>query len=287
MQHVIDVTDQTFYDEVLVKSNEVPVVVDLWAEWCGPCKTLGPVLEGLAEEYGGGFILAKVDVDANQQIAMQMRVQSIPTVVAFKDGQPIDAFQGALPKEQVKQWLAKFAQPQDSEPEPEPLTGPAKDLAEGNWDAAAGAFQAMLADDETNPEGLVGLCRVALGKGDPEGAKAIWDKVPEERLVQIEGEWEDVWLKMEVVGAPDVAELDERVEANGNDHEARYQRALLAANAGDWDSAMLDLLQIVVRDREWRDDGARIAMVNLFRVLGENSPLTAKWRVEMGRAMYV
>jgi putative thioredoxin len=96
-----------------------------------------------------------------------------------------------------------------------------------------------------------------------------------------------VWLTREVVGAPDTSELDARVEANSNDHEARYLRALTAAERGDWDAAMGDLLQVIVRDREWRDDGARKAMVNLFRILGEDSPLTSKWRVEMGRAMYV
>lgn len=290
-KHVIDVTDQTFYDEVLMKSQEVPVVVDLWAEWCGPCKTLGPVLEGLAEEYGGAFILAKVDVDANQQVAMQMRVQSIPTVVAFKDGNPIDAFQGALPREQVRQWLSKFVEPavgeEEEEPEPEVLEGPAADLAAGDLEAAEAGYRAMLDEDDGNPEALVGLARVALARDDVEGALEIWEKIPEERLTLIEGEWEDLWLLAETHDAPDMSELDARIEKNGNDHEARYLRALLRARDEEWDAAFPDLIQVVVRDREWRDDGARVAMVNLFRILGEDNPLTSKWRVEMGRAMYV
>jgi putative thioredoxin len=259
MMTVVDVTDATFEQQVVEESKKRPVVVDLWAEWCGPCKTLGPILERVAEEHKGEFLLAKLDVDANQMTAAQFGVQSIPTVVAFRDGQPVDGFVGALPEPNVKQWISALL-PTTAERE----ASEAEEEAEaGDVVGAEKRFREALDSDENNAQARVGLARILLERGDVEEAR----KLVEPLLPDPEAERVMAAIRVQEWGhiqEPGTLASAKRLAARG-----RWREAL---------DGMLGALG--------DDESAREAMVDAFAVLGEDSELAREYRGKLANALY-
>lgn len=256
---VVDVTDATFEQMVVEESKTRPVVVDLWAEWCGPCKSLGPILEKVATERGGQFLLAKLDVDTNPSTAQAFGVQSIPTVVAFKDGQPVNGFVGAYPEPAVNEFVDSIL-PSDAEVEVEEAK--AEELA-GDVEGAEQAYRDALAEDPENRDARVGLAGILVQRGLLDEAKELIAPV-----------------------LPDAAA--ERVASairvrtwageQGTDELAEAKRL---ASAEQWEPALVKMLSLV---RERPD--AREAMIDVFNVLSDDDPLVLEYRRKLASALF-
>lgn len=281
-QNVIKVTDRTFQRAVIQQSHERPVIVDFWAPWCGPCKTLGPVLEDLAAEGGGDWVLAKVNVDDNRSSAQKYRVRGIPAVKAFVDGEVVDDFTGAQPRANIERWLGRLV---PSETDRNVDSG-WRSLETGDINEAEERFEKLLEEDERNVSALVGMTQVRLRQDNPEAARDFLERVPEGLESDAEGRFEPTWLEVqaELAGKPDV--LRGRIEREGGDLEARFELAMVLADDGEWEAAFEQLLEIVIRDREWRDDLGRESMVRLFDIV-DDEEMVRTWRGKLGQAMYV
>lgn len=281
--YVIDVTDQTFAAEVLDQSGRVPVVVDFWAEWCGPCRMLGPILEGLAQEYQGQFILAKLDVDSNPQTAMQFRVQGIPAVKAFKDGRLVSEFTGALPEPQVRQFLEGLIPS-----EADLLTRQAFQWEENNQPAMAETnYREALAQKPDHYPAKVGLGRVLLNQGETDPALEILNSIPEgvpERTAA------DALLAgaqfLKHAAGHTVDELKARVESDPSDVAGRYALGSLYASQMKFGPALEQFLEVVRRDRQYEDDGARKAMLAIFSLVGEDQQIIKEFRQKLANALF-
>ncbi|MFZ5476513.1 MAG: thioredoxin [Myxococcota bacterium] len=272
---VIDVTTATFAAEVLDRSRRQPVVVDFWAPWCGPCRALGPVLERLAGEAGGAWVLAKVDTDQNQEIARRYGIQGIPAVKAFRDGQVVAEFVGAQPEPRVRAWLEGLV------PKESTLLArkAAAALEHGDRDSAARLFEAALAKDPDEPDARLWAARVAIERGDKNAARAqIAGLRPRDRDARA-GEVGRLELALE---APP---LDPSAAASP-DPAARYGQGLALAAAGRYEEALELFLGLVRADRAWGDDAGRRAMLRVFDVVGTRSPLADEWRKRLSMELY-
>ena len=277
MSNVSDVDTAGFNQQVIERSHEVPVVVDFWAEWCGPCKTLGPTLERLTDEAGGSFELAKIDVDQNQELASQMGVQGIPTVVAFKDGVPVSQFTGALPEAKVKEWLAEFL--------PNPMDDfvvAADDLADhGRTEEAAEMYRKVLEADATHEDAAVALASILMEAGDTEAALAVLEPVPSSVGV------DRVRAAARLGGVVDssVGDLESRLAEDPDNDETRIDLAKALIAGQDYERG-LDLLLEVVSRKEDHSDGARATMIDVFELLGPESPITQEYRRLLANALF-
>ena len=280
---IYDVTDATFMTDVVDASKDRPVIVDFWAPWCGPCKTLGPALEQAVKEAGGKVALAKIDIDQSPMVAQQMRVQSIPAVFAFVNGQPVDGFMGAVPPSQIKQFIEQVAKAgggQNDQVE-EALAQADTLLAEGAAAEAAQLFGAVLQADPTELKAIGGMARCYLANDDVEGAKKILAMAPEEKADDpaIAAARAAITLAEETQGvAQNVAEFRERLQANPDDHQARYDLAMARLATGDREGAVAELLEIFRRDRTWNDEAAKTQLFKLFEAFGPTDPVTLTGR---------
>lgn len=278
---VFDATDRDFETSVLERSKEVPVLVDLWAPWCGPCRTLGPLLERLAEENRGAFEVAKVNVDENPGLAEAFRVQSIPMVLAFRDGQVAEHFVGALPESELRRFVARLL---PSEADRLAADGEQR-LAGGDAEGAEAAFRAALEKDVRHGGALVGLASVLERRGDTDEALALLDRVDpgphRQRADRLAAA-----IRVQLAGAGEFDELRRRTEANPDDLEALFAYAQAAAARERHEEALAAFLRIVGRDREFRDDAARRAMLDLFALLGNDHPLTDRYRSELAKVLF-
>ena len=281
-QWTIDVNEENFETAVLARSTEVPVLVDFWAEWCGPCKVLGPVLEKLADEYNGQFILAKLNVDENQQLAGIFGIQGIPAVKLFRDGDLASEFTGALPEPMVREFLAKFL-PSAAD---KAAQAAAELEAEGKADEAKAAYQAILAKDPDHAQALLGLSRLAMSAGDNDAARNYLDQISVVADERKEADRLLARLDLQAGGAHNEAALREKIAANPADLEARFDLAQALASVENYDAALSEFLAIVKTDRQFKDDGARKAMVQIFEVLGSEDPLTDKYRSELAAVLF-
>jgi putative thioredoxin len=281
-QWTIDVNEENFEAEVLARSIEVPVLVDFWAEWCGPCKVLGPVLEKLAGEYAGEFILAKVNVDENQQLAGAFGIQGIPAVKLFRDGDLASEFTGALPEPMLREFLSKFL---PTAVDKEALAAAELEAA-GKADEAKSAYQAILAAEPNHAQALLGLARLAMSTGDNDAARNYLDQIS---IVDDERKDADrllARLDLQAGGAENESALREKIAADPNNLEARFELAQTLAGVENYEAALVEFLAIVKADRKFKDDGARKAMVQIFEVLGGEDPLTDKYRSELAAVLF-
>lgn len=278
----VDVNEENFEAEVLDRSKEVPVVIDFWAPWCGPCKVLGPVLEKLAGEYGGDFVLAKVNVDENQNLAGAFGIQGIPAVKLFKDGELASEFTGALPEPAVRDFLSKFL---PSAADKLAQQGAALE-AEGKTAEAKAYYQSILESDANHAGSLLGLGRLAMNESDNEAALQYLDKIS---IVDDERKEADrliARLQLQSGAAENLTALRDKVNAAPNDLAARFELAHALAGAERYAEALDEFLKIVKTDRTFQEDGARKAMIQIFEVLGSEDPLVDKYRSELAAVLF-
>lgn len=281
---------QTFAADVLDASMEVPVIVDFWAPWCGPCKQLGPHLERAVEQTKGAVRLVKVNIDENPEISQQLRIQSIPTVYAFKNGQPVDGFMGAIPESQIKtfvQGLITDAGELDEEEE-DALSQAGEALARHDLSTAAQLYGQVLQKEPGHPKAVAGLARCYLESGDLERARKSLglvrpDGASDEAVRAVEAE---LSLREKPAASDDVALLRAKLEADPSDLQARFDLAVAADAKGLREEAIDHLLEIVKRNRKWNEDAARKQLVTLFEAMGPSDPRTLAARRRLSSLLF-
>ncbi|MCZ6636599.1 MAG: co-chaperone YbbN [Alphaproteobacteria bacterium] len=295
---VKDVDTASFMTEVIEASQSVPVIVDFWAPWCGPCKQLGPLLEKLVAAAAGKVRLVKVDIDQNQQLAQQLRIQSIPMVYAFFGGKPLDGFQGALPESELQAFIDRVVEAAGATgadtganggPPLAQLVAEGKAaLAKGDDGAALQLFTQVLQADEKNGDALAGLARCYIAAGEIEAAKNLIAEVPEDLADQ--ADLAAVRSTLELIaegGDPSaVEELSAKVEANPNDLEARFDLAMALFAGGDREGTVDRLLEIIGRNAGWNDGVARKNLLKMFEAWGAEDPLTVEGRQRLSTLLF-
>ncbi|MCO6384494.1 MAG: thioredoxin [Vannielia sp.] len=285
-----DVNEADFMKEVIEASQEVPVIVDFWATWCGPCKTLGPQLEAAVAAQKGRVKMAKVDVDRNQAIAGQLRIQSIPTVYAFWQGQPVDGFQGALPESQLKEFVEKIAAmgPEADGGLADAIAAAEEMLEEGAAADAAEVFAGVLEEEAENPQAYGGLIRAYLAAGQAEQAEALLTNAPASLAgnAELEAARAQIELLKQAENAGPLAELTAAVEADPDNHQARFDLATALQAAGDSEGAVAQLLELFRRDREWNEGAAKAQLFTIFDALKPQDPVVLAGRRKLSSMIF-
>ena len=284
-----DVTEADFMAEVIDASMQLPVIVDFWAPWCGPCKTLGPALEAEVTRAKGRVKMVKVDVDQNQMIAQQLRVQSIPTVFAFFQGQPVDAFQGALPPSEIKKFVDKLLEiGGDDGGLGAALEAAEAMLAEGAHDDAAETFQAILGEEPENAQAWGGLIRARLAAGALAGAETALSEVPQAaaHAAPVEAARAQLALAGQAANAGPLDDLEARVAADPADSQARFDYATALHAAGRVEEAIDQLLDSFRRDRDWNDGAAKAQLLTIFDALPATDPVGQKGRRRLSSLIF-
>ena len=282
LPHVIDVTTETFETEVLQRSLQTPVLVDFWATWCGPCKSLGPVLEKLAGEYGGAFVLAKVDVDKEQQVAAAFQIRSVPTVFLLVGGQPVDAFQGALPEGQLRQFLQQHG----IEPLAAPPAEPAE-LAPLDPHAEVVRLRHAVQDAPDQDELKLDLALALLRTGAATEAEQLLDALPanlatDDRSIRARARLGFAALLKD---APPVPVLEQAIAANEGDLRARHLLAVHHLVGGDAAAGLEQLIEMLRRDRDYEDGLPKKALIDAFRIV-EDEDLVGQYRRRMASLLF-
>jgi putative thioredoxin len=277
-------------DDVIEASKSSPIVVDFWAPWCGPCKTLGPALEAEVKATNGKIKMVKIDIDQNQNLASQMRIQSIPAVFAFVDGQPIDGFMGAKAPSELKSFIDKLL---------EKVTDDDGDLSEAiavanemlnaeEFNDAAETFEAILGEDPENAPAFVGLFNAKMGAKKVNDAKTMLEEIPDalKNKSEILALQARIDLSNQAEGVGEVNDLRSTLTNDENNHQARFDLALALFTVGETSEAIQELLTIFRADQEWNDDAARQQLFKFFDILGSENPITLSGRRQLASMLF-
>ena len=282
-----ETTTANFTADVIQESRRQTVLVDFWAPWCGPCKQLTPVIEKVVREAGGAVKLVKMNIDEHPAIAGQLGIQSIPAVIAFRDGRPLDGFMGALPESQVRDFVKKVGG-NPADPLQEALEQASAALEAGDRETAAAIYGSILDAAPADPNAIGGLAGILLDAGDVEAAKTVLAEVPpgDKEPPELTSVRTRIALAEEVSAVGDPRQLLQRLEANPQDHDARFDLAVIQNAQGDRMQAAENLLQIVRADRTWRDDGARAQLLKFFEAWGMTDPATLSARRRLSSLLF-
>jgi len=286
--YVKEVTVQNFMQDVIQSSLTTPVLVYFTAAWCGPCKQFGPLLEKVVNEAKGRVLLARVDIDKSPQIAQQFRIQSVPMVYIFSQGQPLDAFSGVLPESQLKQLVAQLL---SASPEAEmakaTLETAAQLLAEGQAAQAQEAYEALLTEDGQNIEAMAGLAKCLVAQGQLEGAEALLQQVPQDKQTHESVAAAKAALSL-AKAAPkgNEATLRKAIASNPLDHQAHYDLAGVLFASGKQEEAIGELLAIIAKNKDWNEGAARAQLLTFFEALGHTHPLTMQGRRKLSSILF-
>lgn len=285
--NVIETTTQTFARDVIDASRQAVVLVDFWAPWCGPCKQLAPVLEKVVRAFAGSVQLVKMNIDDHPEIAGQLGIRSIPAVIAFRNGQPMDGFVGVQTEPQIRTFLERVAGP---------ATDGVSELLEeadgariaGDLDQALALYEAVLQRDPENAPAIAGLGQASLAAGNITAATEILNSLPESmrREPPIEGLEAALRLAEQAASVGGASDLQAAVDKDPSDHQARFDLAVALAGSGDKDGAVDHLIEIMRREREWNDEAARKELISFFEAWGPQDPATLAGRRKMSSVLF-
>lgn len=286
---ISETTTAGFTNDVVRESRNQPVLVDFWAPWCGPCKQLQPALEKVVREAAGRVRLVKMNIDDHPAIASQLGIQSIPAVVAFKDGQPVDGFMGAVPESQIREFIERLGGKNQADTALDDALEAAKAARdEGDPSGAARLYAAVLQQQPENVAAIAGLADTLVDAGDIANAREVLARAPEDKAEapELAAVVAKIALAEQVAELGDEAELFRRLAADQNDHEARFDLALIQNAKGERIEAADNLLAIMKADREWREDGARQQLLTFFEAWGPTDPATATARRRLSSLLF-
>ena len=288
--HVKDVNEETFMDDVIEASKTSPIVVDFWAPWCGPCKTLGPALEAEVKATNGKIKMVKIDIDQNQNLASQMRIQSIPAVFAFVDGQPIDGFMGAKAPSELKSFIDKLL---------EKVTDDDGDLSEAiavanemlnakEFNDAAETFEAILGEDPESALAFIGLFNAKMGAKKINDAKTMLEEIPEalKNKSEILALQAQIDLSNQAEGVGEINDLRSTLTNDENNHQARFDLALALHANDDAEGAVTQLLELFRRDRDWNEGAAKTQLFTVFDAMKTNDPIVLNGRRKLSTLIF-
>ncbi|MDA9073954.1 thioredoxin [Amylibacter sp.] len=285
-----DVNEDTFMDDVIEASKTSPIVVDFWAPWCGPCKTLGPALEAEVKATNGKIKMVKVDIDQNQNLASQMRIQSIPAVFAFVDGQPIDGFMGAKAPSELKSFIEKLLEnvKDDGGDLSEAIAVADEMLEAGEYNDAAETFEAILGEDPERSPAFVGLFKAKMGAKKIDEAQKMLEDIPtalvnKPEILALQAQ---IDLTNQTQGLGEINDLREALKNDLDNHQIRFDLALALFTAGEANDAIQELLTIFKKDQEWNDDAARQQLFKFFDILGGDDPITLSGRRQLASMLF-
>ena len=285
-----DVNEDTFMDDVIEASKSSPIVVDFWAPWCGPCKTLGPALEAEVKATNGKIKMVKIDIDQNQNLASQMRIQSIPAVFAFVDGQPIDGFMGAKAPSELKVFIEKLLEKvTDDEGDLSEAIAVADEMLEAEeFDDAAETFEAILGEDPSSSLAFVGLFKSKMGAKKISDAKKMLEEIPDtlRNKPEILALQAQIELTNQAEGIGELNDLRKLLSTDVNNHQVRFDLALALFTKGETSEAIQELLTIFRVDQDWNDDAARQQLFKFFDILGGEDPITLSGRRQLASMLF-